>query len=369
MLMYTSCGWFFDELSGIETVQVIQYAGRALQLAEQLSGEKLESQFLTRLEQAKSNLTEHSDGRAIYLKFVKPAMVDLSKVAAHYAISSLFESYGDQTRVFSHLVTRENHDLHSEGRRKMALGRIHLQSEITRESETFSYGMLHLGDHNLSGGVRPFRSPEEYDRMKAEMAELFQRQDVPELIRAVDRQFGDCAYSLRFLFRDEQQRIVRILLQSALDDASALHRSFYREYSPLARFLTVMNIPLPDRFRVAIEFALHQDLQAALSQPDLEIAKVQPLLDQIRLSGAAVDEVNLEFAFRAVFEDIARRWRTSPGGPQSVKSMLRALDVLDALPFRVNLWTVQNLAYEVLRSQGVSAESTVIAGRLGVSVS
>ena len=30
MLMYTSCGWFFDEISGIETVQVIQYAGRAI---------------------------------------------------------------------------------------------------------------------------------------------------------------------------------------------------------------------------------------------------------------------------------------------------------------------------------------------------
>ena len=46
MLMYTSCGWFFDELSGIETVQVIQYAGRVVQLAEQLFGDAIEQQFL-----------------------------------------------------------------------------------------------------------------------------------------------------------------------------------------------------------------------------------------------------------------------------------------------------------------------------------
>ena len=58
MLMYTSCGWFFDELSGIETVQVMQYAGRAVQLAQELFGDSLESQFIERLAAAKSNLPE-----------------------------------------------------------------------------------------------------------------------------------------------------------------------------------------------------------------------------------------------------------------------------------------------------------------------
>ena len=52
MLMYTSCGWFFDDLSGIETVQVIQYAGRVVQLAEQLFGNPFEEQFLERLSAA-----------------------------------------------------------------------------------------------------------------------------------------------------------------------------------------------------------------------------------------------------------------------------------------------------------------------------
>ena len=82
MLMYTSCGWFFDELSGLETVQVIQYAGRAIRLAEETCGVQLEDAFLERLEQAKSNIPEHRDGREIYMKFVKPAMVDLIKVGA-----------------------------------------------------------------------------------------------------------------------------------------------------------------------------------------------------------------------------------------------------------------------------------------------
>ena len=49
MLMYTSCGWFFDELSGMETVQIIQYAGRAMQLAESYCIQSIETPFLERL--------------------------------------------------------------------------------------------------------------------------------------------------------------------------------------------------------------------------------------------------------------------------------------------------------------------------------
>src|SRR5262249_18565594 len=92
MLMYTSCGWFFDELSGIETVQVIQYAGRAVQLAEELFGDHREQQFIERLSAAKSNIPEHSDGGRIYQEFVKPSFVDLHKVAGHYAVRSLVQA-------------------------------------------------------------------------------------------------------------------------------------------------------------------------------------------------------------------------------------------------------------------------------------
>ena len=96
MLMYTSCGWFFDELSGIETVQVIHYAGRALRLAEDVSGESIEPEFLQQLAKAKSNLPEYGTGAQIYEKWVRPAVIDIQRVAGHYAISSLFETYPDK---------------------------------------------------------------------------------------------------------------------------------------------------------------------------------------------------------------------------------------------------------------------------------
>ena len=133
MLMYTSCGWFFDELSGIETIQVIQYAGRAVQLAEELFGDHTEQEFLAHLELARSNLPKHGDGHLIYDKFVKPAMVDLAKVGAHYAISSLFEEYEKHARIYCYNVEVEDYQSTECGKTRLVAGRAWISSVISQE--------------------------------------------------------------------------------------------------------------------------------------------------------------------------------------------------------------------------------------------
>jgi alpha-amylase/alpha-mannosidase (GH57 family) len=145
MLMYTSCGWFFDELSGIETVQVMQYAGRAIQLSEEISREDLEDVFNARLATAKSNIPEYRDGAVIYKSLVKSAMIDLKKVGAHYAVSSLFEDYTDETTIYSYHVKKENYQRVEADPAKLAVGKIEVSSDITQESESISFSVLHFG--------------------------------------------------------------------------------------------------------------------------------------------------------------------------------------------------------------------------------
>lgn len=67
MLMFTSCGWFFSEISGIESVKVLEYAKRAMELGERISGISLHDEFLDELEKAKSNIAEYKNGKEIYL--------------------------------------------------------------------------------------------------------------------------------------------------------------------------------------------------------------------------------------------------------------------------------------------------------------
>ena len=71
LLMHTSCGWFFDEISGIETVQVMRYAARAIELAQDLLGIYLEPNYLKMLEGAPSNL--YGNGARVYDALVRPA--------------------------------------------------------------------------------------------------------------------------------------------------------------------------------------------------------------------------------------------------------------------------------------------------------
>ena len=90
-LMYTSCGWFFSEISGIETVQIMKYAARAMQLAAVFTKKDFETRFTEILSEAKSNITEYGTGRDIFNNFVKPSIVTTKQVASLWAISSLYQ--------------------------------------------------------------------------------------------------------------------------------------------------------------------------------------------------------------------------------------------------------------------------------------
>ena len=237
MLMYTGCGWFFDEISGLETVQVIQYAARALQLAHVLSRENLEPGFLDILEQAKSNIPENQNGRVIYEKFVKPAVMTREKVAAHYAVSSLFESYSDDARIYSFDVKQEDRQLFTAGNARLAIGRIKVSFVVTKASDVLTYGVLYMGEHHLNCGVRYHIDLPAYHKAVEEMHAAFERADFPELIRVMDRHFGRANYSLKNLFRDEQTKVLNQILATTRDEIHNTYRLLTDRYAPLTHFL------------------------------------------------------------------------------------------------------------------------------------
>lgn len=68
MFMFTSCGWFFSDISGIESQKVLEYAKRAIEIGEHISGISLHDEFLDELEKAKSNKPEYKNGKEIFLK-------------------------------------------------------------------------------------------------------------------------------------------------------------------------------------------------------------------------------------------------------------------------------------------------------------
>jgi alpha-amylase/alpha-mannosidase (GH57 family) len=348
MLMYTSCGWFFDELSGIETVQVIQYAGRAIQLAEEIFQQPYEARFIELLEKAESNIPAHKNGAVIFEKFVRPAAIDLPKVGAHYAVSSLFEPFNHETRIYSYAVDRQDYKVLNEGKTRLALGRVQVTSEITWESAEISFGVLHLGDHNLNGGVRRFLGEPEYAAMVKEITESFNRGDLAERLRIVDKHFGSATYTLKLLFRDQQHHILRLILQTALAEAEAAYRRIYERGAPLMRFVASLNMPQPKRFQIAAEFTLNTELRRFLESETLEVDQIRALLEEMGRAGVAFDEATLEFSMRRNLEGRAASFLETPDVLERLEAFISTVNVADMLPFNVRKWQPQNVFHEVL---------------------
>ncbi len=306
--MYTSCGWFFDDLAGIETVQILQYAGRAIQLGESLFDRPFLPAFLDDLQKAEGNLHREKDGRTIYRRRVQPKVVDLLKVGAHFAAAALFEPLAEVSEVFRYTVERLEHDDARSGKMRLDLSRIQVTDRFTTGRTDLACCAFHLGDHNLMVGVRPYLGAAEYRSMVEETRKLFQAADTPGLLRAIDCDFPDGVLTLKALFRDEQLRVLNRILETTLEDTTTVYRRLYRQHAPLMRFLAELDVTPPGPLHATADFVLNADLEAALRQETPDPDQLRTILEEMENHKAALDEERFRFDLAAAVERWMRRY-------------------------------------------------------------
>jgi len=359
MLMYTSCGWFFDDLAGIETVQVMNYGARVIQLAQELFGNELEREFLEILGQGKSNRADLGDGREIYEKLVRPSIFNLARVAAHYGVGSLFNDYPGQAKVYCYTAESQDKQFHEAGRAKLALGKARVTSNITLESAVLGYAVLHIGDHNLSGGVREFPEDNSYGEIAKELCRAFSSADFTKTIRVLDRNFGDSTFDLKSLFADEQRKILKLMLQTTLEEIEADYRQLYEYHTPLLRFLKDAGTPAPKALYTVAEFVLNVELHRAFENDDLELNRIEHLLREAQLEGISLEGESLDYKIRKALERLARRLQADPENFSVLHKLEQATALVSGLPFAVNLWEVQNICFGMLDTvyQGYQARA------------
>ena len=347
MLMYTSCGWFFDELSGIETLQVMEYAGRVIQLALETGGLGLEAEFLERLALAKSNLPEFGDGAVIYNRLVRPAFVDLCKVGAHFAISSMFNGEHPVPQ-FCYSIRPIDYRHAESGAARLALGRAQVTSIITRESRELGFAAVYLGEQALHAGVREIGEPEEHARFTDRAMEAFSRGDMVEAQRLLDDGYGEMRYSLKSLFKDEQKRILDIVLSRTLEDAELSYHKIYEKHGSLLRFLREMGQPVPDVLRFTAEFVLNNDLRRTLDSDPVDFVRVAMLMELVKREGVALDAAGVGYAAANSLTRLLRRLEEKPREPELLERANILATIFPDLPFPVNYWDAQNIYYSIL---------------------
>ena len=349
MLMYTSCGWFFNDVSGIETVQVLHYAARVIQLAERAAGTELEAQFAERLAPAHSNVPDKGTARQIYEREIIPARLDLDRVAAHYAVLSLFDNFDDEARIYCYDVTRRDLVLRRAGRARLAVGVIDVRSRITHETATFELAALHLGETELTGGVRLSRPHSDYGEVSDALIAAMEPGGIPSVIRLLDEHFGETPLSIRSLFRDEQRRILHKLIEATLREAESTFRQLHERYDPLMRFHTRLGAPIPHVLRTAAEFDFNLQMRRLLETDPLQVLAIEAGLRESRAENVTLDETT-KIAFEAAIERTSAAFGERPDDLDRLETLEALVGIVRDAELPIDLRSAQNRHYRMRAS-------------------
>jgi alpha-amylase/alpha-mannosidase (GH57 family) len=292
MLMYTSCGWFFEEISRPEGVQILRYAARALELAGDVAGVQLEKGFIKRLALAPSNVEFFNNGAEVYRQLVVPSQISFKQVAAHYAISSLFTNYSQQQRVYCYDAHQLDYQIQRMGSLTLAVGQLRLVSEITWESAHLAFAVLHLGGWDFHCCIQPFSGRRNYSKLKDKVFDALKQASAAHAILAMHQMFGDESFGLQDLFAEERHRIMGLLSQETLTRLDQLYTQVYRDNYGVLMAFHRDELPVPQELQVAAEIALSNRALVEIAALELESSNRQGVLVHLAELEAIATEAN-----------------------------------------------------------------------------
>ncbi|APW60430.1 DUF3536 domain-containing protein [Paludisphaera borealis] len=347
MLMYTSCGWFFDELSGLETTQCLQYAARAISMARQFDRD-LEEAFVTALEAAPSNLPQYGDGRGVWEQCIRPSVVDLDRVLAHHAISLIYQSGDDGRRddASAYDVQTLDQQIRTRGVGHLAVGRLRARSRRTWNEAESNFVVVHFGGLDFHTVLSSSLSAEDFLEFQSRLLPIYRSGSLAELMRLLDQEFPGATHQLDDLFRDEQRRIIGIVLSDRFEDYRRAFEHLANEDEEVLNRLGRLRYPIPKPLRAAASTYLDHHLREQIdwleTGEEHSLAPVEHLCDRGRSWGYTPER---EALGKAVAEGLQRTLRGIQDGSNLGMVATRVELLLDAaalLGMKPDLWQVQN---------------------------
>jgi hypothetical protein len=348
MLMYTSCGWFFDDLSGIETVQILQYAARVCELC----GGDTEEQFVNRLAGARSNLASAGDGRQVWRERVIAARVDLPKVVAHWAtIHVLHDGEATAEDVYCYRVSPHDVRRRRTGKSRLFAGVARAESGVTGETTELAFAVIHAGEHHLVGGVKAWSDAAAWEKFLDELDEEFLGADLLATQRLLDRSFGGATFSLGSLFARERAAVLDRILEVELRDADAVYRSLYDEHAPLMRYLVRHDLPVPGQFNTAARQVLRGRVLSALEKPIPSYDEVRATIAEATQVKVDLDRPKVAYAAGLALHRMIDHLAASPDDPAPMERLARMAEIAASMKSPVDLWDAQNAAWKIRESE------------------
>lgn len=348
MQMFTSCGWFFDEVSGIETNQILQYALRAIYYANQVGGVQYHDEFKRRLAMIPSNVYE--SGLVAYEKQVIPSRVDLERVGMHYATKTIFDSYPEEVKLFKYLTSSKRLRQAQAGSQKLSIGHLQVKSGATLSEKELSFAALYLGQHNIIGKISVNMDPAVYEEMETRLMDAFKAADLGPLIDLMQYYFGMDTYSIHTLFSDERREVLKEIMDSSLQRAERAYRYFYENNYQLMRTLATSDVPIPSSYKGAATLILNQELKAYFKKNLLEVRDLKRLATEFNHWEVKITDkpgIRLTASDRILYE--VRLATHEDGTLKNLQNLIEILEVLETMGVELDIWKVQNLYVGIMK--------------------
>ncbi len=368
MNMYTSCGWFFDDIGGLESIIILRHAARAIQLAERTGAASPEPVFIRMLEKAPSNLEEYGNGARVYLKKAKPEKIGKDRVVANYAIHSLARSSSSRYRIYCYdAIPQREVDL-GPNPAPCLYGNVTIRDARTLGEETYTYAVIHFGGLDFRCSVKPGGDPEEYERILEALQQSVEEQNTVKMNRILDELFGSDIFSLHDVFRDFRASIALDISQKTMGIYTDFVSHLYEVYRPLMASLQQWGIKMPADLRAAVRRVLsdeaeetvrkileHERRKAAEQQEWREtdffyrahMGKLRSILEDARsrnvslqLAGVSRD---LGKALIETLDALVRSLESRKAG-----ELVRLLNVCRELSLKPELWRLQTLYFDLV---------------------
>jgi hypothetical protein len=362
MLMYTSCGWFFDDIAGIETVQIMQYASRAIQLAKEMHAQDLEPEYENILENAQGNLKEYDNGKKVYEGLIKSTTIDLNRVGAHLAASLIFEEFDQKKEIYCYSTKITSYERIEAGIQTLAIGQATIESNIVLEMHPIDFAVLHFGDHNLICAVNARTADAAFLKMREDLKNAFSRGDTTEVMRVMSIYFKGNSYSLWHLFKDQQRKVLNQLLMTTWDEIEATFRHIYEHNYTLMQIMRGIHMPLPSALCAPAEFIINKDLSNEIRYEEVDTEHLKKLTDELIKLSLRIDTATLQYETSHKINYLMGKLENSPTNIKLIEKINSILSILLTIVTDLDLQTAQNILFVIIKERYPEIKQKAQAG-------
>lgn len=347
LLMFTSCGWFFDEVSRIETKQILQYADRVIQIAEYEAGALLYDEFLQLLALAPSNIPKFGTAAGLYEQTIRPNRLTLTKVGMHHAVLSLFDDVEAEFAVYNYTIKSDFFEKLLAGEHRLTVGNMAISSTFTYAQESFQFAALYLGQHHVIGGYAETMDTEAVEELYLKLRDAFRKSNLNEVILIIRSTFGEKAFSFDDLFGDEKELLLNRILAKDIHIAEDHYREVYERTFTLVNMLHQQKKHIPELLLKNAAAVINADLKKVFNEQKPNLLKLEQMVDEANKWQIELDAENIAFAVTDRLYALVDQLAYKVDDMQHLDHLSRILIKLHELKLKFRLWKIQNRFFTI----------------------